>query len=917
MSFLLYGAAAWAKESINIEKTLLMFDNIIQHIDTDSLFPLLGGVANFVLSLLVYLKNKKNPVNITFALLNLCSSVWNFGLFKMYSPTSGKVLALLWCKVAFVSIAFIPTLFFHFALVITNNFIQGKKKLAFAGYALSFVLAIITIYDKSLYFNDFIYYGWGYYPTSGPFNQFYQFMYSFFSVYGCYFLFKEYRATKSAIRKNQFKYLFLGVGIAFFGGMFNIPLVVSTTRIYPIGNIANLLYSLLATYAIIRYRLMEINVFLKKGTFYLTAFAFAFSVLFFILHFSLEILEQNLAVKLLLSSVVTIFVFVLLRLYPKMYSSIDQIFPLAESSSITEIEQLGNQILSTTGQDVDELIKDTCDNLIKILDLSGGCFFLTDRGDKHNVVYAVGCCNSENNASIPMDSSLIDILSAQREPIVKEELELKASHGTSGQNEKKKLLDAAMQLDEFRIAVCIPLITRELIIGLLNLGPKKSGRLFSQEELNKLDMLGSQIATALDHAKLLEESSNRVKEQEILSRIASEMMSMDNPIELERQIFTYIGDIIDYDRCFYLRWSDETENLVLDYAEGFDESAEELLKQIPLEVRNHRNISHDESGTDFYAEQITKVVENYLYEKEVKQSEEFSFSIPLSVERKLYGIFCVFRWKVAFSEEQKRLLRVVASQIIALHERMASTLARAETGAMTRALRGIAHDMSHALGILRGSFDLLKVRLSEMSEVDQRVTSMINSEVERLSRFLTDLKELTDEEKIRLRQEDVNAALNSALQLLESRLSILNIEVIPDLQEYAMLVLIPSGQLTRIFFNLLLNAIEAMPQGGVLKLTTKLIARHDAVKAENSEDVLTTSAMNIVEITISDTGCGISDKDLNNIFRTGFTTKASGSGLGLAEVKRIINMCGGKIEVHSQLGVGTTFVIQVPCHRHS
>ena len=163
----------------------------------------------------------------------------------------------------------------------------------------------------------------------------------------------------------------------------------------------------------------------------------------------------------------------------------------------------------------------------------------------------------------------------------------------------------------------------------------------------------------------------------------------------------------------------------------------------------------------------------------------------------------------------------------------------------------------------------------------------------------------------------MNAALNSALQLLESRLSILNIEVIPDLQEYAMLVLIPSGQLTRIFFNLLLNAIEAMPQGGVLKLTTKLIARHDAVKAENSEDVLTTSAMNIVEITISDTGCGISDKDLNNIFRTGFTTKASGSGLGLAEVKRIINMCGGKIEVHSQLGVGTTFVIQVPCHRHS
>ncbi|MBC8232103.1 GAF domain-containing protein [bacterium] len=902
-----------------------MFDDITQHINIWSLFPLLGSIANFILAILVYLKSRKNPVNITFAFLNLSSAAWNLGLFKVYS-TDDENLALFWMgKIVFPTVAFLPALFFHFVLVITNNFTRWKKKLTFAVYALGFVLSIIAIYDSHLYIKALPKYNWGYYHESGFFNHVYNFIYVFLSVYGCYLLFKEYRATKSAIRKNQFRYLLLGVGIALFGGTFNFPLVVHMLKIYPVGNMINLLYSALVTYAIIRYRLMEINVFLKKGTFYLTAFAFVVAVLVLILHLS----PKTFGIKLLLSTVVTISAFVLIRLYPKMHIPAGRVLPSEEPDSTTKIEQLGNQILSTTGWDVNELIEDTFDDLIEILGLLGGCFFLLGAGgEKYDIVYATGCCsNSESNASIPYDSSLIDILSAQREPIVKEELELRASHGTSGQSEKKKLLEAAAQLDEFRIAVCIPLITRGNTIGLLNLGPKKSGRLFSHEELNKLAHIGWQIATALDHAKLLEESRNRAKEQEILSRIASEMMLIHDPIELEQQIFTYIGDIIDYDRCFYLRRSDEKESLVLEYAEGFDESAKELLKQIPLEVGNRRNakakpcvseanISHDESGTDFYAEQITKVVENYLGEKKVKQSEEFSFVIPISVERKLYGVFCVFRWKMAYTEEQKRLLRVVASQIIALHERMSSTLARAETGAMTRALRGIAHDMSHALGILRGSFDLLKARLSEMPEVDQRVTSMINSEVERLNMVLTELKKLTDKENIRLRQEDVNAALNSALQLLESRLSILNIEVIPDLQEYAMLVLIPAGQLTRILFNLLLNAIEAMPQGGVLKLTTKLIARHDAVRAENSEDAPTTSAMNIVEITISDTGCGISDRDLNNIFRTGFTTKATGSGLGLAEVKRIINMCGGKIEVHSQLGVGTTFVIQVPCHRH-
>ena len=82
----------------------------------------------------------------------------------------------------------------------------------------------------------------------------------------------------------------------------------------------------------------------------------------------------------------------------------------------------------------------------------------------------------------------------------------------------------------------------------------------------------------------------------------------------------------------------------------------------------------------------------------------------------------------------------------------------------------------------------------------------------------------------------------------------------------------------------------------------------------NSEIQNATSAVNIAEITISDTGCGISDTNLDKIFKSGFTTKAS-SGLGLAEVNRIINMCGGKIAVHSQLEVGTSFVIQLPCYR--
>jgi signal transduction histidine kinase len=304
--------------------------------------------------------------------------------------------------------------------------------------------------------------------------------------------------------------LLSGVSVGLFGGIFNIPEIVHATGIYPVGNMINLLYSSLVVYAIIRYRLMEIHVFLKKGTIYLTVFALAFAVLFFILYFSLDILGVN---NLFLSLILTIFVFVLLRLYSKIHSSMMGVFFSEKSASITGIEQLGNQILSRTGWDMNNLIKDILTKLSEILDVSGGCIFLLEAGGKkYDIVYAVSCgSNSEKIASIPKYSPLIDILLAGRVPIVKEELEIKASFGSSEQSEKEKLLAAAAQLDEFGIAVCIPLMRHE-IIGMFNLGPKKSGKVFSTQELNKLATLGNQIAIALENAKLMEELRHKAEE---------------------------------------------------------------------------------------------------------------------------------------------------------------------------------------------------------------------------------------------------------------------------------------------------------------------------------------------------------------------------------------------------------------------
>jgi two-component system sensor kinase FixL len=106
-------------------------------------------------------------------------------------------------------------------------------------------------------------------------------------------------------------------------------------------------------------------------------------------------------------------------------------------------------------------------------------------------------------------------------------------------------------------------------------------------------------------------------------------------------------------------------------------------------------------------------------------------------------------------------------------------------------------------------------------------------------------------------------------------------------------VLGDARQLQIVFSNLLRNARDAMPQGGSLSMT----ARHDGDQ---------------VVVSVSDTGVGISRENLDRILEPLYSTKARGIGLGLAITRSIINKHGGKLEVQSEVGTGTTFTVRLP-----
>jgi len=146
---------------------------------------------------------------------------------------------------------------------------------------------------------------------------------------------------------------------------------------------------------------------------------------------------------------------------------------------------------------------------------------------------------------------------------------------------------------------------------------------------------------------------------------------------------------------------------------------------------------------------------------------------------------------------------------------------------------------------------------------------------------------------VNLRVVDIPPLVPHAQRLMQSDLQGKRIDIRTNLNEKSQLVVLAdSDMMTLVFLNLFINAAEAMPDGGQVSISA-------------------TDQQNHIEIEISDTGSGISARDLPKIFDPFFTTKKGGTGLGLAIVYRLIEQMQGEIEVHSQENQGTTFKLRL------
>ena len=216
--------------------------------------------------------------------------------------------------------------------------------------------------------------------------------------------------------------------------------------------------------------------------------------------------------------------------------------------------------------------------------------------------------------------------------------------------------------------------------------------------------------------------------------------------------------------------------------------------------------------------------------------------------------------------------------------------------AVGRMAAGVAHEVRNPLSSVKGLAFLLKNKFEPASQ-ESETAGLLIQEVERMNRTVSELLSFARPASLDLQNVFLEEFLDENLQLIASDTQSNNIETKLEVAGDLKPVLADRDRLNQVFINLLLNGIQSMNNGGRL-----------TVKAYNSE-----SGDNVV-VTIEDTGCGIAQENLSQLFFPYFTTKPGGTGIGLAISQKIISDHKGTIRIDSELDEGTTVTVELPIY---
>jgi len=516
-------------------------------------------------------------------------------------------------------------------------------------------------------------------------------------------------------------------------------------------------------------------------------------------------------------------------------------------------------------------------------------------------------------ALINPTTGFLEIEASQGLPGEAEELKLRVGEGLTGwvaqTGKPARVGDVTkdkryiMLRSEVRSELAVPLEVGGEVRGVLNVDSDRLDA-FSVDDQELLESLAAQAARVIQNTWLYEQLRLKARLLESLASVSRTINSALNLDEVLQTITRDAAQLMQAKMCSLLMLDETRTWLDLRASHGAGE----------MYIRKPRlSVSESLLGAVVRrkkAVQVHNVQTSAGYQNvEVARQEGLVslLSVPLMFGNEAIGALNIYTvMPYQFSNEEIRILAsfaelsAIAIEKARLYERLVDAEEQMRQNEKLSALgllaAEVAHEIRNPLTVMKMLYHSLDLKFpgKDPRAEDAR---LMGEKIEHLNKIVERILDFARTTEPRLVPVDLNAVVGELSLLVRHKLANQGVKMIRTLQADLPEVMGDAMQLEQAFLNLILNATEAMPQGGSLTISTR--ATGDAPKC--------------VVVEFADTGEGMSEEQCSKAFRSVLnTTKAKGTGLGLAIVGRTIETHGGELNIQSQIGRGTTISIQFP-----
>jgi signal transduction histidine kinase len=475
--------------------------------DIENIILLVISLLNLSLGFFLFFKNKKSRINVSYTFFTFFIFLWGFSLF-IFRLTNNIALALFAMRLSYISAALIATPFLYFAFIFPDNVKLSFIKKFFITLFTLFI--IILLINKNFLIDKLIYQDYGKAVTLFTWHYFVYGVYFILVFFGaCYILWRHYLDSVGILR-IQLLYMIVGIFISgIFGTVFNLflpsPWLLNFKWIW-LGPSTTIIMVVFIAYAIIRYRLMDIRLVIKRSTIFtllvliLTAI-YSSLIIFFTRTFGDVFGVHSQLITSLIISILIVLGFQPLKLFIQKATS--KFLFKAEYDPQEVLAELSESLSSSLElhhlfDDVDRILEKTFHPTKSSISL------LNKESEYYTVAQADGFTLEEKNSlNFNLSDPLVYYFRTKKELLVLSELESRLAAGYF--EEAAPLQKLKERLVKTGGEIFLPLFSKDNLIGIFVLGAKKSGDIYTSEDIRLIEIGGAQAAVAIENALMYEE----------------------------------------------------------------------------------------------------------------------------------------------------------------------------------------------------------------------------------------------------------------------------------------------------------------------------------------------------------------------------------------------------------------------------